>query len=328
MPTIITCTSCHSRLTFPEALAGTDVQCPRCGAVFKAAGPGPVEDFTPRPAVPPVPLPVRDQPPARDLDLENWSPPRPNDFAALDEPGGPVLRHGEELPEELPGKVRAFVTIIGLGLSILVCFAAIAVAAVALSVPAPPTGNPWAQAGDTGRRAAFLPLFETTGLVSLAVRLATGLAFLVWFYNAHDNLRLLGARGLEYSPGWAVGYFFIPILSLFRPYQVAQEIYRASNPDVPLDRPSGWRLSSGSTLVGLWWAFSLVESFFGGCSGGFDIDPSRKMLRDESLAGVMVVNLLAAVAALITILMIKQIRDRQVLRYERLLPAYQRRLSS
>jgi len=52
---------------------------------------------------------------------------------------------------------------------------------------------------------------------SLIAYLASGVAFLVWFYRAHANLSGLGAEYLTYSPGWAVGWFFVPIFSLFRP---------------------------------------------------------------------------------------------------------------
>jgi hypothetical protein len=41
MVEFITCPACQSRLQFPESLAGHQVQCPKCGATFSAAGPEP-----------------------------------------------------------------------------------------------------------------------------------------------------------------------------------------------------------------------------------------------------------------------------------------------
>jgi hypothetical protein len=73
---------------------------------------------------------------------------------------------------------------------------------------------------------------------------------LMWFYRAYWNLPALGARSLNYSPGWAVGYFFIPILNLFRPYQVAREIDYYSNPS---------SAPQSALLIPVWWIWELVD---------------------------------------------------------------------
>src|SRR5262249_5348965 len=72
-------------------------------------------------------------------------------------------------------------------------------------------------------------------------------------YRVYSNLYLFRVSGLTYSPGWAVGYFFIPIISLFRPYQALQEVWRASDPDVPADDRRGWRDTDSSPVILLWW---------------------------------------------------------------------------
>src|SRR5690349_16122694 len=38
----------------------------------------------------------------------------------------------------------------------------------------------------------------------------TLIPFLIWVHQTYRNLSALGAQDLTYSPGWAVGYFFIP----------------------------------------------------------------------------------------------------------------------
>lgn len=88
---------------------------------------------------------------------------------------------------------------------------------------------------------------------SLGVYLPTGILFLMWFHRVHYNLPSLGATKLKYSPGWAVGYFLIPILNLFRPVQVMCEVWANSDPNViRLAEPS--KTGSVSPLVGIWWA--------------------------------------------------------------------------
>ncbi|QYO65100.1 DUF4328 domain-containing protein [Leptolyngbya sp. 7M] len=55
-------------------------------------------------------------------------------------------------------------------------------------------------------------------LVSFPVGIATIVLFLVWLYRAHKNLFSLKPTHLDFSPGWAVGWWFIPFLNLVRPY--------------------------------------------------------------------------------------------------------------
>jgi len=65
-----------------------------------------------------------------------------------------------------------------------------------------------------------------------------------------------GARrfgGRWNSPGVAVVEWIIPIISLFRPYQRLNEIWRGSEPTAPVGDPT-WRERPGSMLVYAWWA--------------------------------------------------------------------------
>lgn len=90
-----------------------------------------------------------------------------------------------------------------------------------------------------------------------------GILFLTWIHRAHRNLPALGARNLRYSPGWAVGGFFVPILNLFYPFGVMREIWKASNSKFDVADSPSWENAPTSPLVGLWWAFYLISSFGG-----------------------------------------------------------------
>ncbi len=50
----------------------------------------------------------------------------------------------------------------------------------------------------------------------------------------------------EQTPGWSIGYFFIPILNLFRPYQAVAEMWE------------GCKCAPSNGLVGAWWACYLI----------------------------------------------------------------------
>jgi hypothetical protein len=62
MPDVLTCPSCQRKLQVPETLMGQEVQCPTCGATFRAQGvgftsPGPLPPRFDEPAPAPSPSP-------------------------------------------------------------------------------------------------------------------------------------------------------------------------------------------------------------------------------------------------------------------------------
>ena len=73
----------------------------------------------------------------------------------------------------------------------------------------------------------------------LTMLIRTAIAFMTWLYRCRANLRAFGTRHLRYSRNWAVFGFLIPVLNLVRPYQVAREVWQASDPSAT--DPFGWK---------------------------------------------------------------------------------------
>jgi hypothetical protein len=94
--------------------------------------------------------------------------------------------------------------------------------------------------------------------VSVVLWLASAVAFLVWLHRASSNLRAFRSEpALEFTPGQAVGSFFIPFVNLFRPYAVLREVWRASDASVAAESYSSVAVSRGSWLVVAWWLLFL-----------------------------------------------------------------------
>jgi len=93
------------------------------------------------------------------------------------------------------------------------------------------------------------------GRLSLLLFIGAGICWLMWQHRAYANLTLIGSRDTEHTPGWSVGYWFIPLVNLFRPYQITAEIYRRSELLNGRDPIGGL---SGPPLVGAWWFVYLV----------------------------------------------------------------------
>src|SRR5439155_1843984 len=101
-------------------------------------------------------------------------------------------------------------------------------------------------------------LNDTAGVlvVTALAGLAAAVAWLRWQHRAHENLRALGVSGLAYTPGWAVGWWFIPFANLVLPYLVMVELWRASD---PTGSPA-WARQRITALLPLWWITYLGRS--------------------------------------------------------------------
>jgi hypothetical protein len=53
-------------------------------------------------------------------------------------------------------------------------------------------------------------------------------SLLVWVYRINSNARAMGAKKMRYTPGWSVGWFFIPMANLVMPYLILKELWLAS----------------------------------------------------------------------------------------------------
>ena len=99
------------------------------------------------------------------------------------------------------------------------------------------------------------------GYLYFASYIAAAVAFLRWNYLASQNLAPLGVRHQQFSPGWAVGWWFIPVMQLFQPYLMMVEIWKGSyTQDDPGDAGA---YSSTLILLGCWWATWLISGVVG-----------------------------------------------------------------
>ena len=84
-------------------------------------------------------------------------------------------------------------------------------------------------------------------IVQFLLYIVTAAVTLRWIYLAHVNARALGASDMMVSPGWAVGWFFIPLMNLFMPFVAMRELWKASA------RPRDWQLEPVPAALVMWW---------------------------------------------------------------------------
>ena len=159
---------------------------------------------------------------------------------------------------------------------------------------------------------------QLVGILTLLVFVATVVAFLIWIHRAYRNLETFGVAGLEYSPGWAIGGFFVPILNLIRPFQVVREIWKASNPDPDYQNAMSWQYSGTSPLVGAWWGTWIASGVLGRLV--FSVSSNAKTA-DALLSAThlsVVGDILNLVPAVLVIMLIVSIDKKQEQKHERL----------
>jgi eukaryotic-like serine/threonine-protein kinase len=87
----------------------------------------------------------------------------------------------------------------------------------------------------------------------------SAILWLFWFHRAYRNVESFGTVSMRFGTGWAVGAWFVPILNWFRPKQIANDIWRGTDPNPP----PGWIQPPVAPLVHWWWAAWLVGGLLG-----------------------------------------------------------------
>lgn len=114
------------------------------------------------------------------------------------------------------------------------------------------SGEP-SQAEITQRVDAIGAAVAAVSLAQLAFFLAAGISYIVWFHRAYTNLPRLGILDPRHDAGWAIAGWLVPGLSLFLPKRIHNDIWRASDPELPWNaRRDLW---DGTDLPAshLWW---------------------------------------------------------------------------
>ena len=175
----------------------------------------------------------------------------------------------------------------------------------ALSLAFPPPGE-GEELTDNPAGAVIVLFVFLFAVLDLLIYFATVVVFLMWLYRASANLRAFNPWSRpEYSPGWAVGSFFIPFANLFMPYRAVKEVWQKSGRSdedlLVAPRPPATFL--------VWWTFWLLASF----AGRISMRLSFKEDVAESTATIVsiVAGILSIIAALVAYLVVDAIDDKQ-----------------
>jgi len=139
-----------------------------------------------------------------------------------------------------------------------------------------------------------------SGIGSLVLVLICATLFITWLYRAHRSAAM-DPQQLRHDSGWAIGGWFVPILALWRPYQMVQDVRRGAT-----------RGQAGSALILVWWIGFLVWGALNRISTAAWPDdrtrPRDLLDQTSSAAAATMANAVATmVAAVLAILVVRLI---------------------
>ncbi|MCC3771256.1 DUF4328 domain-containing protein [Streptomyces sp. UNOC14_S4] len=152
--------------------------------------------------------------------------------------------------------------------------------------------------------------------------IATGVLWVVWFRRARVNAELFAPGTHRFTTGWAVGAWFTPVVNLWFPKQIADDIYRASAP-VGQHPPKGlvnawWTLWIGSAVVTTAAAVKsgsatgrIVSSHYDGTTWRDDIGSLKTAANMEAFATALMFA--AGVLAILVVRQLARLQEQRAL---------------
>jgi hypothetical protein len=151
-------------------------------------------------------------------------------------------------------------------------------------------------------------------IVSSIVLLAAAIVFLVWLWRVRWNAEMFCQGAHRHTRGWVIGAWICPVVNLWFPKQVVDDVLAASDQRTPA-RIDTLRGIPGTPLVWGWWLAGVA---------GFLLDnaTNRNALIDDASIDAIGVNailstgsaLATAVAAVLAIMIIQRVNDLQTAR--------------
>ena len=146
-------------------------------------------------------------------------------------------------------------------------------------------------------------LLAIIGLVWFILYIVAIVLFLQWFRRAYKNLERMGIL-IEHADGWASGGWFVPILNLFRPYEIMIEIWFKTQRNIPNNNDI-----KSTLIINYWWGLFIGGNILGRLFSYISGEDNFQMLAIFSLI-VMVITLTALFLIIRIIQQVSEFEDR------------------
>lgn len=135
-------------------------------------------------------------------------------------------------------------------------------------------------------------LYDGISMGQVGALVVTGIAWLMW---QHRGQRILGElQDTRFTPGAAVGWWFVPFANLVMPYRTMSELYRGSAS--PASRSA--RSPGPMVLLTLWWLTFIATTILGRVARTLDDSLDELITRGRLLLAIDLCYLFAAAMAI------------------------------
>ena len=145
---------------------------------------------------------------------------------------------------------------------------------------------------------------QIISIIYMIAYIISSVTFIQWFRRAYYNLHIR-VDHLSLSEGWAAGSWFVPIVSLFRPYQIMKELYKETE-ELLIKERTVIDENFTTRFLGWWWALWILSTVIGQFVFRYTLKAESIDELTISTISSMVGNIVGIPLALITV---KVIRD-------------------
>lgn len=179
------------------------------------------------------------------------------------------------------------------------------------------TGTPDAESTARDELEASDDRIGIVGVIWLALYVGAAITFFAWVKRCYNNIRAFGGHDLSFNQHQVWRGFFLPLLNLVRPYQIVDEAWKVSTPNVNSGNADQWREVGLEPVILLWWfnyLINYVVALF--LYFSFLSTPLSTSLNENAYWQVYYVSHL--IGAGLTIAVVRMLSARQVLKYQAL----------
>lgn len=166
--------------------------------------------------------------------------------------------------------------------------------------------------GGVDPHGAYLPgeqipslLVAAGALVQLLALIACAFLSLKWIYRVSLNAHAL-AGGMSMSPGWNVGWFFVPFANLWFPWKGIRESWAVSAD------PAKWKTVKFPPILVWWWGMWIISGLAGSMAFKIQLNSGTVGAATASDMAVIVSDLLGLPTDVLFIVVVRRLTALQV----------------
>lgn len=155
---------------------------------------------------------------------------------------------------------------------------------------------------------------QIIGIIYFVAYVISGVTFIQWFRRAYFNLHQRVGY-LSHPEGWAAGCWFVPIVCLYRPYQIMKELYQETK-ELLIKRGINLNSNFTTSSLGWWWTLWIINNLI--AQVVFRYSMKAESVNDFTISTVasMISNAVGIPLALITVKVIKDYSSVEPLLHE------------